>query len=64
LGWVTPFSFALSFAIGAVLAWVWRLLGRASEERYGLPIASGLVAGEATVKAALAMLASAIGLLT
>jgi uncharacterized oligopeptide transporter (OPT) family protein len=63
MGWVTPFSVALSFAIGAALAWIWRRAARESEQRYCLPVASGLVAGEAMVKAALAMLASAIGLL-
>ncbi|MFO0829398.1 MAG: OPT family oligopeptide transporter [Phycisphaerales bacterium] len=63
LGWVVFFSNALSFAIGAVIAYVWSKLDRRTHDAYNVPIASGLVAGESMLKALLAMAATAIGLL-
>jgi len=63
LGWVVPFSVPLSFAIGATLAWLWSRAYPDGSRQYCLPVASGLVAGEAMTKAALAMLATALGLL-
>jgi putative OPT family oligopeptide transporter len=62
LGWVVFFSNALAFAIGATLAWVWAQWKPANQERYNVPLASGLVAGESLIKAMLAMLATALGL--
>jgi uncharacterized oligopeptide transporter (OPT) family protein len=62
LGWVVFFSNALSFAIGAVIAWVWAALHRKSHDTFNVPIASGLIAGESLMKALLAMLVTAIGL--
>jgi uncharacterized oligopeptide transporter (OPT) family protein len=62
LGWVVPFSVPLSFAIGAVIVWGWGRLSARSQQSYSLPVASGLIAGESMVKAILAMLATAIGL--
>jgi uncharacterized oligopeptide transporter (OPT) family protein len=63
LGWVVPFSSALGFAIGAAVAWLWSVGHKRSQEMYNIPIASGLVAGESLIKAMLAMLATAIGLM-
>ena len=63
LGWVVYFSNALAFTIGALIAWGWAQARPANQERYNIPIASGLVAGESLVKALLAMLATAIGLM-
>jgi uncharacterized oligopeptide transporter (OPT) family protein len=63
LAWVVPFSVSLSFAIGAALSLLWHRAGARSHERYSLSVASGLVAGESILKAALAMLASALALL-
>jgi uncharacterized oligopeptide transporter (OPT) family protein len=62
LGWVVFFSNALSFAIGALIAWAWSAVHRRSHDAYNVPIASGLIAGESLLKALLAMLATAIGL--
>jgi len=64
LGWVVPFSIPLSFAIGGVLASIWRRASPATEDTYSVPIASGLIAGESMVKALLAMLATTIGLMS
>ena len=63
LGWVVPFSIPLSFAIGGVIVAIWRRASRGTEDTYSVPVASGLIAGESMVKALLAMLATAIGLM-
>jgi putative OPT family oligopeptide transporter len=62
LGWLVFFSNALSFAIGAVVAWAWGVANKKSQESFNVPIASGLIAGESLIKALLAMLATGIGL--
>jgi putative OPT family oligopeptide transporter len=62
LGWVVFFSNSLSFVIGAGLVWVWGLLHKKGQERFSVPIASGLIAGESLLKAMLAMLATVLGL--
>jgi len=62
LGWLVFFSNALSFAIGAVIAWLWGVVHERSQETFNVPIASGLIAGESLIKALLAMLVTAIGL--
>jgi OPT family oligopeptide transporter len=64
LGWVVFFNNALAFTIGALIAWGWKLIAPKNQERYNIPIASGLVAGESLMKAILAMLATIIGLLS
>ena len=56
LGLLLPFSSSLSFALGALAAWVF---GRASERqagRFTVPIASGLIAGESIVGVVVAAL--------
>ena len=62
LGWLVFFSNALSFAIGAAIAWAWSVAHKKSQENFNVPIASGLIAGESLIKALLAMLATGIGL--
>ena len=62
LGWVVFFSNALSFAIGALIAWLWLKIHARSQDTFNVPIASGLIAGESLLKALLAMLATYIGL--
>jgi uncharacterized oligopeptide transporter (OPT) family protein len=62
LGWIVFFSNALAFAIGAIIVWAWRRMSERNADRYTIPIASGLIAGESLIKALLAMLATAIGL--
>lgn len=63
LGWVVFFSNALAFTIGAVVAWIWSLVNRRSHDTFNVPLASGLVAGESLLKALLAMMATALGLM-
>jgi OPT family oligopeptide transporter len=63
LGWVVFFSNALAFTIGAILVLIWRRIDDRSQASYCVPIASGLIAGESLLKAILAMLVTAIGLI-
>ncbi len=63
LAWVVPFQNSFSFAIGAVIAWIWARRAKAHAERYTFPIASGLIAGESLVAALIAILATATQLL-
>jgi OPT family oligopeptide transporter len=62
LSWVVGFNNALAFAVGSVIAWVWGLIHKQSRDTFNVPIASGLVAGESLIKAAIAMLATLSGI--
>lgn len=64
MGWMVPFSYPLSFAIGAGGAWIWSKVNARSEANYRLPVASGWIAGESIITALLAMLASALGMMS
>lgn len=55
LSFVLPFSASLSFFIGAVIAVIWQRQSPKSAERYIIPVASGVVAGESLASAASAM---------
>ncbi len=62
LSWVMPFQNTFSFAVGAVIAFVWMKVSRRSQEEFNVPIASGFVAGEALIAAAIAIACTVIGL--
>jgi uncharacterized oligopeptide transporter (OPT) family protein len=49
LGLILPFFTSLSFALGAVGAWVFRLVNQRQADRFVVPISSGLIAGESIV---------------
>ncbi len=63
LAWVIPFQNSLSFAIGAVVVWIWSKLNAKTESDYSIPIASGFVAGESLVAALIAISATLVGFL-
>lgn len=63
LAWVVPFQNSLSFAVGAVITWIWVKLTPKAAEKYNVPIASGLVAGEALLAAFIAIAGTVVGLL-
>ncbi|MFG0251380.1 MAG: OPT family oligopeptide transporter [Phycisphaerales bacterium JB038] len=63
LAWVVPWYNALGFAIGAVIAWIWSLSHKKTADKYTIPIASGIVAGEALMAAMVAIVATVIGLI-
>jgi uncharacterized oligopeptide transporter (OPT) family protein len=62
LAWVVPFQNSLSFAIGAVVAWIWAKMHKKSAETYTFPVAAGLIAGESIVLALIAIAATALQL--
>jgi uncharacterized oligopeptide transporter (OPT) family protein len=59
LAFVIPFWNTLSMFVGALGAWVLFRVHRELAERYTIPVASGLIAGESLVGVALALLAAA-----
>jgi uncharacterized oligopeptide transporter (OPT) family protein len=56
LGLLFPFFTSLSFALGAIAAWVFRRANERQAERFTVPIASGLIAGESIVGVVVAAL--------
>ena len=62
LAWVMPYANTQSFAIGAVIAWLWVKFHESTGKPYTVPVAAGLIAGESLIKALIAMTATAIGL--
>ncbi|MBK7406114.1 MAG: OPT/YSL family transporter [Phycisphaerales bacterium] len=61
LAWVVPWYNALGFAIGAVIAWIWTVMHKPSAEKYTIPVASGIVAGESLMAAVVAIAATIVG---
>lgn len=62
LSWVVFFSNSLGFLTGAIIIWIWEMVNRKNADKYGVPVASGMIAGESLIKALIAMTATAIGL--
>ena len=62
LAWIMTYSNCQSFAIGAVIIWLWGKVHTRTADAYGVPLASGLIAGESIIKALIAMAATAVGL--
>jgi uncharacterized oligopeptide transporter (OPT) family protein len=56
LGLILPFSTAISFTLGAVLAWGFERLNKRQADRFVVPVASGLIAGESIVGVVVAAL--------
>jgi uncharacterized oligopeptide transporter (OPT) family protein len=48
-GMIIPASTIVTMFVGALLDWIWSKLGSASHARFSIPIAAGLIAGEALV---------------
>lgn len=63
LAWVMPFQNAFSFFLGAVVIMVWSKMHKKTADQYNVPVASGLIAGESLMQAALAITATVVGLL-
>ncbi len=64
LAWVMPFQNCLSFFIGAVIITIWNRVNRKSADKFNVPVASGLIAGESLMLAALAITATVVGLMS
>jgi uncharacterized oligopeptide transporter (OPT) family protein len=56
LGLVIPFQNSLSFAIGALVAFIWTKISQENAEKYNVSVASGFVAGESLIAAVMAIL--------
>jgi uncharacterized oligopeptide transporter (OPT) family protein len=56
LGFILPFFNPFSMLLGAFLAWFWSAWNREHAERYTVPVASGLIAGESIVSVVIALL--------
>jgi len=63
LAWVVPFQNSFSFAIGAVIAWLWVTFHKSTGEKYTIPVASGALAGEALMAAVVAIACTVIGMI-
>jgi uncharacterized oligopeptide transporter (OPT) family protein len=49
LGLLLPFFESLSFAAGAAIVWIFTKANKTNADRYAVPVASGLIAGESIV---------------
>jgi putative OPT family oligopeptide transporter len=58
IGMLVPFSAVIGMFLGALVDLVWRRASPKSAEHYSIPIASGLIAGEALVAVVIAILAA------
>ena len=56
LSWVMYFNAALGFAIGAIIAWLWKKAHSKSADTYTIPVASGAIAGESLACAFIAIM--------
>ena len=61
LSWVLPFANSIAFAIGAVIVLIWEKFNKKNADMYNIPIASGMVAGEALVAALIAIACTIVG---
>ncbi len=59
IGMLIPASVLMTFILGGVGQFVWSRVSPKSEEEYRIPLASGLIAGEALLAVVLAILAAA-----
>jgi uncharacterized oligopeptide transporter (OPT) family protein len=55
LGFILPFFNPFSMLLGAMLAWFWSRRRPAHADRYVVPVASGIIAGESIVSVAIAL---------
>lgn len=63
LGLVIPFQNSISFALGALITFLWEKSNSRQAEMFNVPIASGFVAGESLVAAVIAILCTVAGFL-
>jgi len=63
LSWTFVFQNSLSFALGALVVWAWSRLHRRNAETYSVAVASGFIAGESLIAAAIAIACTLVGIL-
>lgn len=64
LAFIMPFTNALSFFIGAFIALMWERSNKAHFEKYMVPVASGVIAGESLTGVGIALTDAIPGLVT
>jgi putative OPT family oligopeptide transporter len=62
LSWVVPFANSFAFFVGALIAFIWEKVNKKHAGLYVIPVASGAVAGESLMCAAIAMITAASSL--
>jgi uncharacterized oligopeptide transporter (OPT) family protein len=62
LSWVVPFANSFAFFVGALIAFIWERINKKHAELYVIPVASGAVAGESLMCAAMQMLVVALSI--
>lgn len=58
IGMLIPASVLMTFILGGVGQFIWAKVGKKSESEYRIPLASGLIAGEAILAVVLAIMAA------
>jgi OPT family oligopeptide transporter len=61
--WAFVFQNSLSFALGAMAVWVWSRIRSRNADTYSVAIASGFIAGESLIAAAIAIACTLVGIL-
>jgi uncharacterized oligopeptide transporter (OPT) family protein len=62
LSWVVVFANSFAFFVGALIALIWEKINKKNAELYVIPVASGAVAGESLMCAAMQMLVVAMSM--
>jgi uncharacterized oligopeptide transporter (OPT) family protein len=60
LGFILPFFNPFSMLLGAACAWLWSRRNAAQADRYVVPVASGIIAGESITSVAIALVNNVI----
>ncbi len=60
--WAFVFQNSLSFALGSLAVWTWSRLHRRQADTYAVPVASGFIAGESLIAAAIAIGCTLVGI--
>lgn len=60
--WALVFQNSLSFALGSLAVWAWSRWHRRSAETFAVPVASGCIAGESLIAAAIAIACTVVGI--
>ncbi|MGE3309883.1 MAG: OPT family oligopeptide transporter [Limisphaerales bacterium] len=60
--WAFVFQNSLSFALGSLAVWTWSRLHRRQADTFAVPVASGFIAGESLIAAAIAIGCTLVGI--
>jgi uncharacterized oligopeptide transporter (OPT) family protein len=57
IGMLVPASVIITMFLGGLVQWIWTAVGKKSSDQYSVPLASGLIAGDAIIYTVVAILA-------